>query len=445
MSEPRLLGKSHDIPKYMVWDAWLKVKEKGGAAGVDGVTIEQFEAKVKDNLYKLWNRMASGCYFPGPVRAVEIPKKGGTRILGIPNVVDRVAQTVAVLALEPEVEKVFHNDSYGYRPGRSPLDAVAVCRKRCWKKDWVVDLDVRAFFDSVPWDLMLKAVARHTEAKWVLLYVERWLKAPMLMANGILVQRTKGTPQGGPVSPLIANLFLHYGFDTWIAREFPGVGFERFADDAVVHCETELQARQVQEAIGKRLAEVGLQLHPDKTRIVYCKDDRRRLDFTRVSFTFCGYEFRPRKAFDQTRRKAFTGFLPAVAPGKLTDMSRKVASWRLHRRTNLTLNDLAREVNPALRGLAHLLHRVLSEHGDPTMQARRPPSDALGDVEIQATGTQRQTCVRMATGSSATSTTAIRALGAAILTTGRHEPDESRGSRPDLWGPGGAVPPGYPA
>jgi group II intron reverse transcriptase/maturase len=181
--------------------------------------------------------MASGCYFPGPVRAVEIPKKGGTRILGIPNVVDRVAQTVAVLALEREVEKVFHDDSYGYRPGRSPLDAVSVCRKRCWKRDWVVDLDVKAFFDPVPWDLMLKAVARHTDATWVSLYVERWLKAPMLRTDGVLVQRTKGTPQGGPVSPLIANLFLHYGFDTWIAREFPSVGFERFADDAVVHCE----------------------------------------------------------------------------------------------------------------------------------------------------------------------------------------------------------------
>jgi RNA-directed DNA polymerase len=148
MSEPMLQGKSHHSPKRLVWDAWLKVKKNGGVAGVDGVTIEQFEEGLKDNLYRLGNRMSSGSYFPGPVRAVEIPKKGGTRVLGIPNVVDRVAQTVVVLALEPAVEKVFHEDSYGYRPGRSPLDAVAVCRKRCWEKDWVLDLDVRAFLDA---------------------------------------------------------------------------------------------------------------------------------------------------------------------------------------------------------------------------------------------------------------------------------------------------------
>jgi RNA-directed DNA polymerase len=209
MSELMPEGKSYVIPKQVVWEAWLKVKRKGGAAGADGVTIGQFEERVKDNLYKLWNRMSSGSYFPGPVRAVEIPKKGGTRVLGIPNVVDRVAQTVAVMTLEPDVEKVFHDDSYGYRPGRSPVDAVAACRERCWEKNWVVDLDVKAFFDSVSWDLVLKAVARHTDQKWVLLYVERWLKAPMLMPDGTLAERTQGTPQGGPVSPLLANLFLH--------------------------------------------------------------------------------------------------------------------------------------------------------------------------------------------------------------------------------------------
>lgn len=224
MSQPGLSGKSHDISKQLIWAAWLKVKGNGGAARADGVTIEQFEERLADNLYRLWNRMSSGSYFPGPVRAVEIPKKGGARILGIPNVVDRVAQTAAVLVLEPEVEQVFHDDSYGYRPGRSPVDAVRVCRQRCFTKDWVVDLDVKAFFDSVPWDLMLKAVARHVTQQWVLLYVERWLKAPMLMPDGTLTHRTKGTPQGGPISPLIANIFLHYGFDTWMAREFPRGG-----------------------------------------------------------------------------------------------------------------------------------------------------------------------------------------------------------------------------
>ena len=350
MSEPRLSGKSFDIPKRLIWVAWLKVKSNGGAAGVDGVTIERFEERLEDNLYRLWNRMSSGSYFPGPVRAVEIPKKGGTRILGIPNIVDRVAQTAAVLMLEPNVERVFHNDSYGYRPGRSPVDAVRVCRRRCFEKAWVVDLDVKAFFDSVPWDLMLKAVARHTDSKWVLLYVERWLKAPMLMPDGVMAHRDKGTPQGGPVSPVIANLFLHYGFDSWMVREFPGVKFERFADDAVVHCGSERQALRVREAIGRRFVEIGLLLHPDKTRIVYCKNSRRRGDYVNTSFTFCGYEFRPRKAYDRVRKETFTGFLPAVAPWKLTDMSRKVASWRLHRRTTQTLEDLADDANPALRG-----------------------------------------------------------------------------------------------
>ena len=264
MSEPKLQGKSYDIPKQLVWKAWLKVRSKGGAAGADGVTISQYEENVKNNLYKLWNRMSSGSYFPGPVRAVEIPKKGGTRVLGIPNVVDRIAQTVAVLVIEPNAEQVFHDDSYGYRPGRSPEDAVGMCRERCWKKDWVVDLDVKAFFDSVSWELMLKAVARHTDQKWVLLYVERWLKALMLMPDGSLVARVKGTPQGGPISPLIANIFLHYGFDSWMVREYPGVQFERFADDVVVHCVTERQARQVREAIGRRMVDIGLELHPDK-------------------------------------------------------------------------------------------------------------------------------------------------------------------------------------
>ena len=315
MSEPKSQVKSHDIPKRLVWGAWLKVKENGGAAGADGVTIGQFEERLKDNLCKLWNRMSSGSYFPGPVRAVEIPKKGGTRVLGIPGVVDRVAQTVAVMALEPVVEKVFHDDSYGYRPGRSPLDAVRTCRERCFKKDWVVDLDVRAFFDSVPWDLMLKAVQRHTDSKWVLLYVERWLKAPMLMPDGTLNARTKGTPQGGPVSPLLANLFLHYGFDMWMSREFPGVTFERFADDAVVHCVTERQARQVRDAIGGRLADIGLELHPGKTKLVYCKDSRRRQEFDQVTFTFCGYAFRPRMAFDKNRKQVYTG-VAARSPRK---------------------------------------------------------------------------------------------------------------------------------
>ena len=350
MHEPKLKGKSHDIPKRLVWDAWLKVKDNGGAAGADGITIEQFEEDLSGNLYRLWNRMSSGSYFPGPVRAVEIPKKGGIRVLGIPNVVDRVAQTAAAMALEPSVEPVFHEDSYAYRHGRAPVDAVAVCRERCLKKDWVVDLDIRAFFDSVPWELMLRAVARHSDQKWVVMYVERWLKAPIQRPDGTLVQRVKGTPQGSPISPVLANLFLHYALDAWMVREFPTVQFERFADDAVIHCVSERQARLVRGAVARRLAEVGLELHPDKTRIVYCKDSNRQGTYEQVSFTFCSYTFRPRKAYNNRRRVTFTGFLPAVSPGKLTLMSRRVASWRIHRRVNLTLENLAAPINQRLRG-----------------------------------------------------------------------------------------------
>ena len=279
MREPKLKGKSYVIPKRLLWDAWLKVKENGGAAGADGVTIEQYEEDLSGSLYRLWNRMSSGSYFPGPVRAVEIPKKGkqgGVRVLGIPNVADRVAQTAAAMALEPGVEPIFHEDSYGYRPGRAALDAVATCRERCWKHDWAVDLDIRAFFDSVPEDLMLKAVRHHTDQQWVVLYVARWLKAPMQRPDGTLVPRVKGTPQGSPISPCLANLFLHYGLDAWMERTFPTIPFERYADDAVIHCVSERQARLVRDAVARRLVEVGLELHPDKTRIVYCKCAARR-------------------------------------------------------------------------------------------------------------------------------------------------------------------------
>jgi group II intron reverse transcriptase/maturase len=348
---PKNQGKSFDISKRLVWDAYLKVRENKGAAGIDGVTIERFEENLKGNLYQLWNRMSSGSYFPGAVRAVEIPKSGGgVRVLGIPNVVDRIAQTVAVMMLEPGVEQVFHEDSFGYRPGRSALDAVAVCRKRCFRNDWVLDMDIRKFFDTVPWDLMEKAVARHTDQKWILLYVGRWLRALLQMQDGTVVRRDKGTPQGAAISPLLANLFMHYAFDMWMKREFPGIRFERYCDDVVVHCVSECQARFVWDTVAGRLAEVGLELHPDKTRLVYCKDSRRRRTHEQISFTFLGYQFRSREAFDRKHGVAFTGFLPGVSPHKLTEMSRRIRSWRLHRRVNLTLDYLAEDINQVVRG-----------------------------------------------------------------------------------------------
>ena len=272
-------SKPFVIPKQLVWEAYRRVKANKGAAGVDEQSLGEFESDLRDNLYKIWNRMSSGTYFPPPVMAVEIPKaSGGTRILGVPTVADRVAQTVAALALEARTESIFHADSYGYRPRRGALDAVAKCRLRCWEKDWVIDLDVQKFFDSVPWDLMVKAVEANitTRQKWVLLYVKRWLAAPLQLPDGTLAGRDRGTPQGSAVSPVLANLFMHYAFDLFLAREFPGVQFERYADDAVVHCSSEREARAVLAALTSRMEEVGLRLHPAKTKIVYCKDSRRR-------------------------------------------------------------------------------------------------------------------------------------------------------------------------
>ena len=344
-------GKSFEISKQEVWDAWLKVKANKGAPGVDGQSTEDFEADLKGNLYKIWNRMSSGSYFPPPVKAVEIPKAhgAGTRILGVPTVADRVAQTVAAARLEKNVEPKFHEDSYGYRPGRSALDAVGECRERCWKNDWVIDLDIRKFFDSVPWDLIVKAVEVNTGDAWVILYVKRWLAAPLQMPDGSLAQRDRGTPQGSAVSPVLANLFLHYAFDMWMAGKFPSVPFERYVDDAVVHCRSERQAKMVLAALGERMGQVGLELHPDKTRIVYCKDGKRQGSHEHTSFTFLGFTFRAR-GMRSMHGNVFTGFGPAVSKDALKKMSAEVRSWRLHTRTTLTERDLARWINPVVQG-----------------------------------------------------------------------------------------------
>jgi RNA-directed DNA polymerase len=350
VSESRLQGKPFEIPKQMVWEAYQRVKANKGAAGVDGQSVDQFGQDLSNNLYRLWNRMSSGSYFPPPVKAVEIPKaSGGVRILGIPTVADRIAQTVVAMFLERLVEPVFHRDSYGYRPGRSALDAVARCRERCWRDDWVIDLDVRAFFDSVDHSLMLKAVARHTDAKWVLLYVARWLKAPMRQPDGTLAARDRGTPQGSAVSPVLANLYLHYAFDMWLAREYPGVTFERYCDDAVIHCSSQAQAVKVRDALAARLADVGLELHPGKTRIVYCKDADRRGEHEVTSFTFLGYTFRPRLAKNK-RGKHFVSFLPAVSKDAVKAMGREMRSWHIARRSDKSLTDLARMFNSIVQG-----------------------------------------------------------------------------------------------
>jgi RNA-directed DNA polymerase len=351
VAEPKpKADKPFDIPKRVVWEAFEKVRANRGAAGVDEVSLRDFEVDLKDNLYKLWNRMSSGSYFPPPVRAVEIPKKaGGVRTLGVPTMADRVAQTVVASYLEPEVEPIFHPDSYGYRPGRSALDAVGLCRERCQKMDWVIDLDIRAFFDSIDHDLLLKAVSKHADQPWVVLYVRRWLQAPLQRGDGTVVARDRGTPQGSAISPLLANLFLHYAFDRWLAREFPEVSFERYADDAVVHCVSKAQAQRVLKAIEVRLASLGLELHPGKTRIVYCKDDNRRRDHDHTSFDFLGYTFR-RRAVRSKAGHVFDGFAPAISDTAAKAVRQQVRRWRLHHRSDLSLADLAERINPIVRG-----------------------------------------------------------------------------------------------
>jgi RNA-directed DNA polymerase len=342
--------KPFDISKRVVMAAWLKVKENQGAAGVDGQSIEDFERDLAGNLYRVWNRMSSGSYFPPPVRAVEIPKSGGgVRVLGVPTVADRVAQTVASMYLERRVEPIFHPDSYGYRPGRSALDAVAACRGRCWKYDWVVDLDVRAFFDTIDHDRLLRAVEKHATESWVVLYVRRWLVAPLRRPDGRLQMRDRGSPQGSAISPVLANLFLHYVFDTWISRAFPDVRFERYADDAVVHCVSERRAQQVKVAIATRMVECGLELHEGKTKIVYCKDANRVGSFEHERFDFLGYAFRPRLARNGNG-EYFASFSPAISDGSAKRVRKRMRSWCLPRRSNLSLAELAEIINDVVRG-----------------------------------------------------------------------------------------------
>jgi RNA-directed DNA polymerase len=343
--------KSFQIPKQLVWEAYRRVKANKGAAGVDGQSMNDFEEDLKNNLYRIWNRMSSGTYFPPAVKAVKIPKPhgGGTRSLGVPTVADRIAQTVVAMRLEARMESIFHPDSYGYRPRKSAHDALKKCRERCWRKDWVLDLDIRKFFDSLDHDLVIKTVEANTADKWVLLYVKRWLKAPLQLPDGTRRERDKGTPQGSAVSPVLANLFLHYAFDKFLEREFPTVEFERYADDAVVHCVTERQTHQVWAGLTERLAELGLELHPDKTKIVYCRGSKRHGSYAAVSFTFLGYAFRPRSAKGKNGN-IFTAFSPAMSPEALKAKSHKVRGWRIHRRTTTSLNELAQAINPIVAG-----------------------------------------------------------------------------------------------
>lgn len=342
-------GKSFEITQEEVLTAYKCVKANHGAGGVDGVGIEQFEENRKDNLYKLWNRMASGSYFPKAVRGVEIPKKNGkTRLLGIPTIEDRVAQMVVRNRLEPLVEPVFLPDSYGYRPNKSAVDAVGAARERCWKMPWVIEFDIKGLFDHINHEKLMKAVKKHTQEKWVLLYTERFLKAPMILPNGEQAERTEGTPQGGVISPVLANLFLHYAFDRWMIQNFKGCPWERYADDGLIHCISLKQAEYVLKRVSERMQQCDLELHPEKTRIVHCHSDRHKGHHENESFDFLGYTFKTRwmKGKDGQFHEVFT---PAASKEAAKKFREKIKEICL-RNPTAALEQLAEILNPVIRG-----------------------------------------------------------------------------------------------
>jgi RNA-directed DNA polymerase len=343
-------AKPYEISKHQVLEAYNRVRANQGAAGVDEQSLSDFARDWKNQLYKIWNRMSSGSYHPPAVKTVMIPKAGGgERKLGIPTVGDRIAQMVVKMHLEPVLEPLFHPDSHGYRPGKSAHDAVGQARCRCWRYDWVLDLDIKGFFDHIPHDLLLKAVRKHAKEPWVILYIERWLRAPAQNKEGHLSPREMGTPQGGVISPLLANLFLHYAFDDWLRRHHPEVKFERYADDAIVHCRTRQQAEKLRESLEERLRQCGLELHPQKTKIVYCKDDDRGGHAENVKFDFLGYRFQARRAKNRWG-KYFVNFLPAISDKAAKKIRDEMRSWKLHLRSDKSLEDLSRMFNPIIRG-----------------------------------------------------------------------------------------------
>jgi RNA-directed DNA polymerase len=344
-------AKPFEIPKPMVMDAYKLVKGNAGSAGIDKQTIADFERNLKDNLYKIWNRMSSGSYFPTPVKAVPIPKKsGGERILGVPTVEDRIAQMVVKLMFEPKVEPYFHNDSYGYRPNKSALDAVGITRKRCWEYDWCLEFDIKGLFDNIDHLLLMKAIRKHTDNKWVILYIERWLKAPLQLVDGSLVERSKGTPQGSVISPVLSNLFLHYVFDHWMSKKHKSTPWCRYADDGLAHCKTVHEARQLLAELMARFEECGLELHPDKTKIIYCKDSNRKGNHRDTEFDFLGFTFKGRTVKSNKSNDLFLSFTAAASKQSINAMRTHTRVRRFGKQTDLELEDIARIYNPVLRG-----------------------------------------------------------------------------------------------
>ena len=344
-------NKPFSISKQSVYSAWKLVRDNKGSAGIDGVSIKDYEQTLGSNLYKLWNRMSSGTYFPAPVKLVEIPKKnGGKRPLGIPTVNDRIAQSVVAQQLKERLEKEFHQDSYAYRSCRSAVDALSTARERCWKYNWVLDMDISKFFDTIDHDLLMLAVSRHVSERWILLYIERWIKVPYERVDGVRIERTMGVPQGSVIGPVLANLFMHYVFDKWMQIYYPQVPFERYADDTICHCRTQSESEHMKSVIMSRLSDCKLKLNEDKTRIVYCKDSFRKENREEVSFDFLGYTFCPRKAKNKKSGHIFTSFLPGISQKSKTHIHDTIVSWKLKSKTNLSLIELNNVMEASARG-----------------------------------------------------------------------------------------------
>lgn len=352
--------KSLPITVEQVWAAYLEVRKHGKSAGVDELTLKEYEEVRSDELYKVWNRMASGSYFPPSVRRVEIPKSDGKkRKLGIPTVNDRVAQTVVKSYLEPLLEPHFHDYSFGYRPNKNAQDAVRQAAEQCRKKAYVLDLDIEGFFDNLDHELTMRALEKHITEKWVLMYVERWLKAPIEHKDGSKEYPTKGSPQGGVVSPLLSNLYLHYAFDKWMSIHYSGIVFERYADDIVVHCSSKQEAEQLLTAIRERLKQCGLRLHPVKTKIVYCKNSNRKDKHEEVSFDFLGFRFKPKKARNRQTGEIFTDFGPAsISQKSMKKILDTIRSKNINCRVGEELDDLSRDLAAHIRGWMNYFGKI---------------------------------------------------------------------------------------
>jgi RNA-directed DNA polymerase len=347
------MTRMYQIDKKLIYKAWLGVKANAGADGIDAQTIAEFDKDWQSQLYKLWNRMSSGSYMASPVRKVEIPKSdGGKRCLGIPTVADRVAQATVKAILEPGMDKEFHPCSYGYRPNKSAHDAIGQARQNCFKYGFVVDIDIRGYFDNIPHDLLLEMVRGKTKEPWIILYITRWLKAELQDSSGIITERDKGTPQGGVISPLLANLYLDQVFDRWMEIKHPKARFERFADDIIIHCATRKEAEEALSNVRTRMEGYGLELHPEKTKIVHCKNRNRQdqhLDLSK-KFDFLGYEFKPRTAKERDG-SLWTVFTPAISTKAKKRIREKIKSSKVLKMTNITTEQLARSVNKYTRGI----------------------------------------------------------------------------------------------